>query len=92
MSFCRMSKLSWQSGHAVAMQSTSAACAIDRILSLSSKTMLESAMEKLAPQHSVLCGQSTTVAPAVSRSWSISVGFSASSNCVTSGGRDSRQP
>ncbi len=54
--------------------------------------MLGSVMEKLAPQHSVLCGQSTTVAPAVSSSWSMSVGFSASSNWVTSGGRESRQP
>ena len=74
------------------MQSTPAACAMERIWSLRSTTMLESVMEKLAPQHSVLCGQSTAVAPAVSRSLSMSVGFSASSNCVTSGGRDSRQP
>ena len=74
------------------MQSAPASLAIDRISLLSLRTMLTSVIEKPAPQHSVLCGQSTGVAPAVSMSWSISVGFSASSKLVISGGRESRQP
>ena len=40
------------------MQSAPAIWAIARIWSLSSSTMLESVMEALAPQHSVLFGQS----------------------------------
>ena len=92
MSSWRRSRLIWHMGQATAMHRAPAACAMPRMDSVRLTTTSVLDIESPPPQHSTLCGQSRALPPRAVTNRSMEVGFSGSSNPVTSGGRTSRQP